>query len=219
MGPALLALALVAYNSVANTWRAFHGWAYVPLNLVATVVVLFVGLGLFMLEPAEAGLRWAGSLPGILVAVAAAVVSSAMLAVPRTRALLRDRRLEGVRGWDAAFMVVVRIPIGTAVLEEVAFRGVLLGAMLSAGRTAAIVASSVAFGVWHVVPTLELARTNRLRARTLVVFGGVVGTGLAGAALAVVRVETGSIIGPLIAHASVNAFGAAASIAAWRLRR
>jgi len=217
MGPALLAVFLIAYNNLANRWRPFNGIAYVPMNLTATAGVLLVGFGAFGLEPSEMGLRWSGAWIGVIAGAAAAVALASMLAGRRTRRLLADRRLDDVSGWSAVYMVCVRIPLGTAVLEEVAFRGVLLGALMSEGTTTAIAVSSISFGFWHVVPTSALVRANRPGAHRLpIVLAGVVVTAVAGVALGFLRVETGAIAAPLLAHALIDSSAATAAIVALR---
>jgi membrane protease YdiL (CAAX protease family) len=51
----------------------------------------------------------------------------------------------------------IRFPLGTALYEEVAFRGVLgaLWTRRSGERTARTVAAA-AFGAWHILPTVRL---------------------------------------------------------------
>jgi membrane protease YdiL (CAAX protease family) len=58
-----------------------------------------------------------------------------------------------------AFIVV---PLGTVLLEEVAFRGVLLG-LVRRHRSAtwASITSSVLFGLWHILPSLRLNHANQ----------------------------------------------------------
>jgi membrane protease YdiL (CAAX protease family) len=221
MSGALLALALIAYNAVANRWRAFHGWAYVPANLLTTGAVLWVASGALHLDRAEIGLRWEGAALGLGLGASIAAFPIAALIHPRTRALVADRRFEGVRGWTALYYLVARIPLGTAVLEEVAFRGALFGALSSHGSLQAALASSIAFGLWHVVPTIDLVRANRpgtgTRAIAIALVGAVAFAAVAGLGLGWLRVETGSILAGLVAHALINAGGAVAAMIALRL--
>jgi membrane protease YdiL (CAAX protease family) len=60
-----------------------------------------------------------------------------------------------------AYQTLVRIPLGTVVLEEVAFRGVVLGLGGSAyGWVWATVLSAALFGMWHALPARDLVRLN-----------------------------------------------------------
>ena len=52
------------------------------------------------------------------------------LAVPDVRPLLHDGRVAGADGGAIAYQVLIRIPLGTVLWEETAFRGVLLAALL-----------------------------------------------------------------------------------------
>jgi membrane protease YdiL (CAAX protease family) len=105
-------------------------------------------------------------------------------------------------------------------LEEVAFRGVLFGAWREEGTAIATVISCAVFGLWHVAPAATMVRENvpgaapALLARS--VAGTVVVTGLAGAALVWLRVETGSLAAPFAAHAGVNALATFAGATAGR---
>ena len=57
-------------------------------------------------------------------------------------------------GLGLTYFVLLRQPIGTALFEEFAFRGVLYGAWLRAGgERLAFIATSIAFALWHVVIT------------------------------------------------------------------
>ena len=79
----------------------------------------------------------------------------AAVAVPATRAMLADEKVTGTGRAEAAFETLVRIPLETALAEELIFRGVLLGlALRSRTPLGAVVSSSIWFGLWHVYPTL-----------------------------------------------------------------
>jgi hypothetical protein len=101
-----------------------------------------------------AGLRWGGACSG-LVACGYAVG----LAVPGLRPLLTDARVAGLDGSAVAHQVLVRIPLGTVLWEEVAFRGVLPVALAPLGSVrAATATSAVVFGIWYVRPTSDALR-------------------------------------------------------------
>lgn len=214
MGAVLLAAGVVVYNNVANRWPPFHGWAYVPANLTFAVLIVALGALALDLERTTMGLVWRDALTGLLLGLAAMVPVYALLLRERTRSWLRDRRLAGTTGARAAFMVLVRIPVGTALVEEVVFRGVLIGAFLGWGEAQALVASAAAFGLWHIVPTQDLARANRMRAAIVPL--GVAGTALAGLALGWLRLRTGSVAAPFALHATVNSLSAGAALIALR---
>ena len=78
---------------------------------------------------------------------------------PCTRPFRRwfaDDRVRAESRREVAYETLARIPIGTALFEEVAFRGVLTGLLLrtmAAGPAYAV--SSAVFGLWHVLPTLR----------------------------------------------------------------
>jgi CAAX protease family protein len=55
-------------------------------------------------------------------------------------------------GWALAYHACVRIPLGTVVLEEVAFRSVLPAlAARRYGISGGVLIASALFGLWHVL--------------------------------------------------------------------
>jgi uncharacterized protein len=104
------------------------------------------------------------------------------------------------------FETLVRIPLETALAEEVIFRGVLLALGLrSRSRGWAIVTSSVLFGLWHVVPRLGAPARDAYgrpdASATAAVFAT---TAIAGAGFAWLRLRAGSVLAPVLAHAALN---------------
>jgi membrane protease YdiL (CAAX protease family) len=118
------------------------------------------------------------------------------------------------------YRFLVRVPVGTAFLEETAFRGVLYGAWLAHGSVVAAVASAIPFGLWHVSPTVNLVEANRPGARAAAtvkaVVGAVILTGLVGAGFGALRAITGTLGVPLGVHATLNSLATLAAVVAVR---
>ena len=98
-------------------------------------------------------------------AVGAAAIAAAlgMVASTRTgRELLDDDRVVDASWSKTALHVGVFIPLGTVVLEEVAFRGVLPALLAPAGRSVAatVVIPSLAFGAWHIVSSRDFVAAH-----------------------------------------------------------
>ncbi len=148
--------------------------------------------------------------------LAVAVVYGIAAAVPATRPAFQDGRydlhLSAVLA--TAFLV---IPLGTVLLEEVAFRGVLLGLVgRHRGAFWASVISSMLFGLWHILPSLRLAEANRavgaafgtgLGGQVLTVLGAVGFTALAGLLLCELRRRSGSLLAAAALHWATNGMG------------
>jgi membrane protease YdiL (CAAX protease family) len=155
-----------------------------------------------------AGLRW-GAAAATLVGVAYVLV----YLTGSVREALPDGG--GGLGRVALWRVLVVIPLGTVLPEELAFRGLLL-ALLGRryGVLAGILLSSGLFGLWHVVPLLGGGTTNAtiasvvgadaagMVARVVVTVGF---TSLAGALLCWLRLRSGSLLAPILAHWTVKA--------------
>jgi len=209
---------LAGYNNLVGLFPWHRRW-YPVVNGCAAAAALGVaaasglsagdlGLGRDRLG---AGLRlgsWA----------AAPVVAGFGLAavIPGGRRLLDDQRIAGLDGRQLAYQVLLRIPVGTVVWEEIAFRGVLQGALrrvLSEPLASAV--GCAVFGLWHIRPTAEALEVNGLAAgrgaRVLAVAGVAAGTAGAGAVLCLLRERSGSLAAPVLLHLAANCAGPLAS--------
>ena len=223
MDALLLAVGLVAYNNAANLWPPFNTWLYVPANLSAAVVVIVLALGPLGLEAEEI---WGGPprlddlLVGTIIGAAFTTPLFMLLVARRALRWLADERVAGLSNGPLVYQVLVRIPVGTALLEELAFRGVLYAAWADRGTTEAALMSSVAFGLWHISPTINLMRANRpgaaLGRTALVVVGAVAFTTVAGLGLVWLRLDSGSIAAPWALHATLNGMATVAGVLAHR---
>lgn len=207
-----IVVALACFVAGRSLWlpSAAHPWVNAALGVGVVVVALASGLTTreLGLERTEAGrgLRF-----GVLAwaAVAAVLVLAAVL--PATRGLLRDERAD-VGAGAMVRQVLVVIPLGTALLEEVVFRGVLFAVI--ARRTSVWRAagwSSLAFGLWHVAPTLSTAGGNEATADAsavgvvALVVAMVVAMTAAGLVFSWLRIRARSLVAPFVFHAGVNA--------------
>ena len=122
------------------------------------------------------------------------------------------QRAAGLDRRDVAYQALIRIPVGTALWEETAFRGVLQAALRRVmPDTAAIVVTSGVFGAWHIRPTLQALRANGLagdRRRALAgTCAGCAATAAGGALLSWLRARSGRLAAPVLLHAAVNSGG------------
>jgi membrane protease YdiL (CAAX protease family) len=168
------------------------------------------------------GAVWGGACAGLVAAAYAVAV-----AIPRTHRFFRDSRYRLGLG-SALYTAFVAIPLGTVVFEEVAFRGVLWGLFeQDHGAVWASAVSSLLFGLWHVLPALDLARTNpalagdagEKRAMLLAVLGTVAFTTVAGLVFAGLRWLTGSLLAPVLLHWATNGLGVLAAARVWAVSR
>lgn len=222
-----LVLGLSAWNNVVVPRLPGRPGAYVAANTAAAgaLVVASRARGLSWAELGlarsglPAGLRWGGA---CFALVAGGYVTA--LAVPGLRPLLRDARIAGLDGRQIGYQVLVRIPLGTVLWEEVAFRAVLLAALrrLLPGRGATGTSAAV-FGIWHVRPTLAVLAANGVAGgpvlRSLAVAGAGLSMAGAGVLFAELRLRTSSLLAPALLHLATNSLGVLAGAAAHRLDR
>jgi membrane protease YdiL (CAAX protease family) len=168
----------------------------------------------------RSGARWGGA---VVLLVGTAYLVAVLL--PTTRAAFLDTRYRfGVS--EALLTAFVVIPLGTVLLEEVAFRSVLWGMLSRHMRTWRVVlVSSALFGLWHVLPSLDFAAANKAvgemgpsaGATVLVVVGTVLFTGAGGLVAAELRRRSGSVLASAGMHWATNALGVLFGVVAWRL--
>ena len=220
-GFALAACAvLAAYNNVLGVHH-WHDRRYVRVNLCATGAAL-AAAALSGLTPADLGFGRGRWLPGRLgYRLAAAVAAGWLLVavVPAARPLLGDKRIAALDGRAAAYQALIRIPVGTALWEEIAFRGVLQAALCRVmPKTTAIAVTSCLFGAWHIRPTLQGLRANGLagtRGRALAgVTAGVAATTAGGVLFSWLRERSGSVTAPILLHVATNSGGLVTALAA-----
>ena len=188
---------LVLHNLLTNLWFTDR-WTYVPVNLAtAGGLVAVAGVGV------PVGAWWPG------VAAAAAVLAAIALVGVVAPRLFADQRMSGVDGRGTAWRALVRIPLGTVVLEEVAFRAVL-PALLSPAAAAGL------FGLWHIAPTAKALDVNGVRRRVAAVAGAVAATAVVGLVLWELRVATGGVAAPALVHMAANSGATVAASLALR---
>jgi membrane protease YdiL (CAAX protease family) len=163
-------------------------------------------------EAVPAGLRWGLGVVAIVVAALAVAVL-----VPSLRGLLEDDRAD-VPLRSMLWRAVVVIPIATVLVEELLFRGVLLGLfqrVLSAGR--GLVACAVVFGLWHLLPVWRGGGAGVGGGGSIgAVAGTFVATFLAGIGFGWLRQRSDSLVAPICAHLATNS---ATFVAAWLVVR
>jgi membrane protease YdiL (CAAX protease family) len=134
-------------------------------------------------------------------------------ALPATGRFFHDRRVSGAGRGEAAYHLTVRIPLATALAEELLFRGVLLALFRQRRSPGAAVAwTSLLFGAWHVLPTIDHYQGNPAsdlvadpaRGRRLAVLATTLSTAVAGGAFAWLRLRSRSVLAPILAHAAIN---------------
>lgn len=160
-------------------------------------------------------------------ATAVVLVGTATLAsAPPTRG--RFERAHHVHAHpNPIFELALRIPVGTALCEELLFRSATLTAFARRGpRWRASLETAAVFGLWHVLPTLDALRAAEPAtsiadpATQREIAGTVAVTALAGLAFDALRRCSGSVLAPVVAHTAINgAAFTAARLAGRRVRR
>jgi len=219
----LAVLAIV--NLLTNRWAKRH---YLVICLVATFVLFAIARldGISWAAMGLARVTWHQGILWSLVVVAAVLVFYGIAAgLPWTRKGFADKRAAEGGWWMMLYHSLIRIPFGTALLEETAFRAVLLAVVADGwGWWHAVVVSSLVFGFWHVLPSLDFHHHNdaaqlmgsgrwaKLRSVVLTVMG----TAIAGVGFCLIRGVSGSLLPALALHAALNSVG---FVVSWGMAR
>ena len=212
--------ALFAALSPATSWivrianLAPHGMAARQIIIKSAMLVLSVALMLLIarplrdwgLAPPRSSGRWLkGTLvPAAIGGVLGAVATATILG-------LGFAPMSGLREMGFLRMIAI-VWFGSTIAEEVFVRGLVQGwmqpappldvadhtALKSGGSTGRVIASGLLFGAMHA--SLFLSSNDARTAATIVV-----ATTLLGLACAWSREQTGSLVGPLLAHFAFNA--------------
>jgi membrane protease YdiL (CAAX protease family) len=222
---AVVVVVLALTNLVAHFTTPWASVATVPAAAMGLLVLLRSrGLGW-----TELGLGREHWKTGVGYAVAAVALVLTVIAVgallPWTRPMFMNNHYATVSGALVASMVI--IPLQTVIPEELAFRGVLHGALTRAwGFRSVAAAGSLLFGLWHVATSLGLTSSNVGFTR---LFGGgfvgelagvllaVAATAVAGFVFTWLRRRSGSLLAPIALHWSLNGLGALAAALVWHL--
>lgn len=224
-GALVAAVALLAVANVVSN-RVIPSALYVPWNLLVAATLLVIALAARR-QPSELGWqRWARGLAvggGVLLATLTLYLVA--LNSPSLRDMFQDRRVSGGAA-ALAYQALLRIPLGTVLLEELAFRSVLPALVARrVGVVRACVLSSTLFGLWHVLPAWNISDVNPVIDRWfgdglfgsgLAIAGAVVGTTVAGLALCWLRYWSGSVLASMLAHLATNSLG---YVIAWFVTR
>jgi uncharacterized protein len=213
---------LAVYNNVIGA-QAWHRRWYAPANACAAALALAAARA-GGLTATELGLRpsaWRPGRAGSALAVATAAGYLAAAAIPATRPFLNDKRVTTLDGRGLVYQVAFRIPVGTVLWEEIAFRGVLQGALDRVmSEPASIAVASGVFGVWHIRPTAAALRINDLagdrRRATARAAAGVAATAAGGALFSWLRARSGRLAAPVFVHLATNCVG---PVVAWAVAR
>jgi membrane protease YdiL (CAAX protease family) len=222
---ALLVVLAAAGNAATNL--LLPAALYVPAGLLIALLAVLIAVWLGGCRARDLGLAPQGLGRGLRYGVAAMVVVAAVLtigaALPATRELYLDRRVDQDSVATLLYVTLIRVPFGTVALEETLFRGALLGLGLRRWRPSVAIAwSSLLFGLWHVLPASGLASFNPVAAgavhsptgRLLATVVAVAGSALAGVVFCWLRLRARSLLAPVMLHVATNSL---AYIAAWEV--
>ncbi|MSQ28046.1 MAG: CPBP family intramembrane metalloprotease [Dehalococcoidia bacterium] len=197
---------------VVDTWPA--GWLQSGLALGAVPVLLVLAWKGWGLSLEEIGLRRqrAGIEAGLGLGLGAVMAAASLLFLRFPLVLESPITYEPVRAADAAGLVqrvLVSMPLDTVLLEELAFRGVLLAGLLrTRAPVVAVVVNAGLFSAWHITINFQTVASTNLHESPLLFALGLIGAHLAifgaGVVLAVLRMKSLTLAPCFAAHWGVN---------------
>jgi len=215
-----VAVGLVAYANAIDGFalvlgREHFGLPRLLANVAGTGALVAWAARRQRLSAGELGLgRWTAPGPlgaGLATGLAMAVPPVALFFLPRVpggRLRYQPLREAGPAGFLRRLLV--EMPVGTAICEEVAFRGVLQALLRRRlGAAVATLAGSVPFTLWHLSVNVNTLRRTSLPPRPRVVaaalLAGHASVLAGGVVFGALRAATGSLPAAIAAHWAVDA--------------
>lgn len=205
---------LLAHNLLVH--RALRPPADAALNLTSAVALTALARRTGC-TPADLGLDRADLSRGLKFgSIAAAGCSAAIVlaaAHPSTQRFFLDERLTDMSRRQTLYHASLRIPVATALAEEIMFRSALHALFARDHALQSTLAwTSFMFGLWHILPTLDTFQGNPAssivnrpeRARLLAALGIAGATTGAGLFFSYLRLRSRSVAAPVLAHAAIN---------------
>jgi membrane protease YdiL (CAAX protease family) len=199
----------------SSAWLPGGSWSFVIAGL-ALIGVSLAATRWLRLDAGALGLAGdplRGALVGLAVGAGAAAIGVSALRTVATALVGRPIEyapLATATGPDLARHIAFFLPLGAILPEEIAFRGVLLGALVHAfGARRAIVASGIAFALWHVSVVAVTIGDTTLGPPSpwfgVAAAGALLAVFIGGALVSWLRLRTGSLSTTIVAHWSFNA--------------
>jgi membrane protease YdiL (CAAX protease family) len=189
-------------------------WQFVAAG-AAVVVTSFAAAWILGLDAASLGLRRTGALRGAAigaiaggVTAAAAVIVMRYLAPPVIGQPVIYEPLSAVAASDLTSHILFFLPLGAVIPEELAFRGTLLGGLLARyGVRTAVMASAIAFSLWHGTVAVFTVMNTTMPAVLVIpaIAGALLVLFVGGAIMAGLRLATGTLVTSIAAHWAFNA--------------
>jgi uncharacterized protein len=187
--------------------------AHLPGGLVVAAMCLLVGfaggLGVAQMGLAPralgAGFKYGAVAMGLIGAV---VIAGTTLSAAKGLFHTPKAEIDAARLW---FEALIAIPLGTVLVEELAFRGALLGLLRGVmATTPAVILDSVLFGLWHLQPVVAATHGTVIHV-CVAVAGTFLVTLAGGVGFCWLRLRSGSLLASIMAHIATNSFGLIAS--------
>ena len=221
----LSAVLLIYGNVVSSFPDDTRGQFLLWSNLALMAGLLAWALGGARLTVLEIGLDPRNAVGsaffGVIISVVAAVPPVVFIALAPlfSGSPVEAPEITERSGAAMAYFLLFRQPVGTALFEEVAFRGVLYGVWRRAGgERVAFLATAGTFSLWHLVITSRTVVESGVVSHPAAVVAGVIvslaGLFVGGLIFAFLRWHTRSIAAAAVAHWLIVA---AMTVAVWTM--
>ena len=208
------AAVLAVHNLIVH--RVLRPPADAALNVASAAALTAFALRIGC-TPEELGLARDDLRRGLKIGAVGAATASAAVAIaaghPTTRTFFHDARLEDISRRETIYHATLRIPIATALAEEIMFRSALHALFAREHSERATLAwTSLLFGLWHLLPTLDAFEGNPVselgentaRNRRMAALGIAGATMGAGILFSYLRLHSRSVAAPVLTHAAFN---------------
>lgn len=206
---------LLAYNNLINFLPPIlHAQIYVWLNMGVLCLIWIWSRRYLNLNHIDLGITIKNLGISLLIGLGLTLMVVLpflilLLLLPSLGFDVKTPRLEEIAHEIFWWRIFVRIPLGTALFEEMLFRGFFYGYLIKkTSHKKTLWVTSLFFAFWHITPAFKVISLD-LQIVTTMLFillwlVGLLGSFIAGLLFAWIRYRTNNIAGCILAHACIN---------------
>ena len=222
-----LAFFLLTYNNVVNFLpRTLQVAIYVWMNLGVLYLIWILCRRFLKLTISDLGWTRKNTGKSFLLGLGASAIVILPAAVllwlfPALASEVKTPQLESMARDLFWWRLLVHIPVGTAFFEEMLFRGIFYGYLMKTNSQArTILVTSIFFGLWHIVPALEVVNQDLIITSPVVFIALwlllLLEASAGGILFGWIRYRTRNIAGCITAHALIDMLSLVGAVLVWQ---
>lgn len=222
-----LGIFLLTFNNLINFLpSAFHDKIYLWLNLCALCLIWLWSRRYLNLTNVDLGWRKDNLARSLLLGLGLTVIIILLFLfllwlLPIIGLNIGPPRLPISSRLDLLWRIIICIPLGTALFEEVLFRGIFYGYLIrNVSTKKTVLVTSLFFALWHITAAFETVSYNFQIGAVLFGIGlwliFLISSFIAGLLFGWIRYKGRNIAGCILAHALINSISLVIILWVWK---